>query len=296
MPTHCPACGTAARPREGGRQGHPLPQRPLLPGPAARAASSTSPAAARFDIEALGWEGAVALLEAERDRRRGRPVRPRRSRTGRIAACAPRVRSTPCREEDRPDGAMVDGRVLSANGTSCSPTWRRPRASRCGGCSWRCRSGTSGRPPPGRWPAQFGSMDAIRGRVRGGARRRRGRRRDIAEAVVEWFAVDWHREIVDKWAAAGVRMADEVDESVAAHPRGADRRGDRVARGLLAATRPRRRSSSAAARPPARCRRRPTTSWSATTPGSKADKAEQLGVPVLDEDGFRRLLEQAAPD
>ena len=25
--------------------------------------------------------------------------------------------------------------------------------------------------------------------------------------------------------------------------------------------------------------------------GSKADKAEQLGVPVLDEDGFKRLLE-----
>ena len=35
----------------------------------------------------------------------------------------------------------------------------------------------------------------------------------IAEAVIEWFAVDWHAAIVDKWAAAGVRMADEVDES-----------------------------------------------------------------------------------
>jgi DNA ligase (NAD+) len=28
--------------------------------------------------------------------------------------------------------------------------------------------------------------------------------------------------------------------------------------------------------------------------GSKADKAEQLGVPVLDEDGFKTLLEQGA--
>jgi DNA ligase (NAD+) len=35
----------------------------------------------------------------------------------------------------------------------------------------------------------------------------------IAESLREWFTVDWHREIVRKWRAAGVRMADErVDE------------------------------------------------------------------------------------
>ena len=38
MPTHCPECGTALRAREGGRRRHPLPQRAVLPGPAARAA------------------------------------------------------------------------------------------------------------------------------------------------------------------------------------------------------------------------------------------------------------------
>ena len=36
----------------------------------------------------------------------------------------------------------------------------------------------------------------------------------IAAAVTEWFTVDWHRAIVDKWRAAGVRMADERDTSV----------------------------------------------------------------------------------
>ena len=36
----------------------------------------------------------------------------------------------------------------------------------------------------------------------------------IAAAVVEWFTVDWHRAIVDKWRAAGVRMADERDASI----------------------------------------------------------------------------------
>ena len=36
----------------------------------------------------------------------------------------------------------------------------------------------------------------------------------IAAAVTDWFDVDWHRAIVDKWKAAGVRMADERDTSI----------------------------------------------------------------------------------
>src|SRR4029078_12420476 len=35
----------------------------------------------------------------------------------------------------------------------------------------------------------------------------------IAAALKEWFAEDWHREIVDTWAEDGVWMADERDES-----------------------------------------------------------------------------------
>lgn len=34
----------------------------------------------------------------------------------------------------------------------------------------------------------------------------------IAESLRDWFEVDWHREIVDKWAAAGVRMEDEATD------------------------------------------------------------------------------------
>ena len=36
----------------------------------------------------------------------------------------------------------------------------------------------------------------------------------IAAALREWFEVDWHRAIVDKWRAAGVRMADERDAGI----------------------------------------------------------------------------------
>jgi DNA ligase (NAD+) len=34
----------------------------------------------------------------------------------------------------------------------------------------------------------------------------------IAKAVVDWFAEDWHREIIEKWRAAGVRFVDEASE------------------------------------------------------------------------------------
>ena len=62
-------------------------------------------------------------------------------------------------------------------------------------------------------------------RVRQPGRHRRRRRTEqlaavegvgptIAAAVIEWFTVDWHRAIVDKWRAAGVRMADERDASM----------------------------------------------------------------------------------
>ena len=32
--------------------------------------------------------------------------------------------------------------------------------------------------------------------------------------MIEWFGVDWHTAIVDKWEAAGVSMEDERDESM----------------------------------------------------------------------------------
>jgi hypothetical protein len=135
----------------------------------------------------------------------------------------------------------------------------------------------------------FGSMDAIRNATEEEMAHVDGVGPTIAVALKEWFAVDWHNEIVDSWAAAGVRMEDERDDLHAADPRGAHRGGHRDA-GTSAATKPRKPSSSVAARPPGPSPRTPATWWPVTSAGTKLDKAEQLGVPVLDEDGFRELL------
>src|SRR5699024_3332057 len=61
-------------------------------------------------------------------------------------------------------------------------------------------------------PTAYGSMDAIRSASLEELTRTDGVGGIIAESVIDWFAVDWHRDLVDGWAASGVRMADEVAE------------------------------------------------------------------------------------
>ncbi|HEX4103603.1 MAG: NAD-dependent DNA ligase LigA [Pseudonocardiaceae bacterium] len=111
----------------------------------------------------------------------------------------------------------------------------------------------------------------------------------IAAAVREWFAVDWHREVVAKWRAAGVRMAEPVDDSVVRHLEGLSI----VVTGSLEGF-----SRDEAVEAIAVRGGRAAGSVSKKTafvvvgeaPGSKYDKAVTLKVPVLDEAGFRILL------
>ena len=61
---------------------------------------------------------------------------------------------------------------------------------------------------------EYGSLDAIMAASEEELSVVEGVGPTIAAAVIEWFTVDWHRAIVDKWRAAGVRMADERDASI----------------------------------------------------------------------------------
>ncbi|MDN6567114.1 MAG: NAD-dependent DNA ligase LigA, partial [Actinomyces sp.] len=138
--------------------------------------------------------------------------------------------------------------------------------------------------------ARFPSLEAMRAAGVEELAEVEGVGRVIAEAVVEWFEVDWHREIVDRWAAAGVRMADEVEEPVSDVLAGLtivvsgampdfDREGAKeaiVARGGKASGSVSKKTSLVVAGPGA---------------GSKAGKAEALGIPVIDETQFRALLD-----
>lgn len=112
----------------------------------------------------------------------------------------------------------------------------------------------------------------------------------IAESLLDWYAEDWHQDVLDRWAAAGVAMRDEVDTTVARTLEGLtvvvtgslagfSRDGAKeaiISRGGKAAGSVSKKTDYVVV---------------GDSPGSKADKAAELGVPILDEEAFVRLLE-----
>jgi DNA ligase (NAD+) len=141
---------------------------------------------------------------------------------------------------------------------------------------------------------EFGSLDAVTEASEEELAATEGVGPTIAAAVKEWFTVDWHCAIVEKWRDAGVRMADERDASIARTLEGLsivvtgsltrysrdEAKEAIIARGGKAAGSVSKKTAYVVA---------------GDAPGSKFDKAVELGVPVLDEDGFSRLLE-GGPD
>ncbi|MCX5143073.1 NAD-dependent DNA ligase LigA [Streptomyces sp. NBC_00338] len=118
----------------------------------------------------------------------------------------------------------------------------------------------------------------------------------IAASVKQWFAEDWHREILRKWREAGVRMEDEgagEDEG----PRPLEGLTVVVTGTLTGHTRDGAKEAlqTRGAKVTGSVSKKTSFVVVGDNPGSKYDKAMQLKVPVLDEDGFAVLLEQG-PD
>jgi DNA ligase (NAD+) len=113
----------------------------------------------------------------------------------------------------------------------------------------------------------------------------------IAAAVRDWFTVDWHREVVAKWRAAGVRMVDEVDESV---PRTLEGLSIVITGSMENFSRDEAKEAIMArgGRAAGSVSKKTAFLVAGDAPGSKYDKAVELGVPVLDEEGFRVLLDR----
>jgi len=275
MPTTCPECGTPLAPAKEGDADIRCPNSRSCPAQLRERVFHVAGRGA-LDIEGLGYEAATALLQA-----------------GVIVDEGDLFTLT---EDDllRTDLFRTKAGSLSANGKRLLANLDKAKAAPL----WRVLVALSIRhvgPTAARALATaFGDLDAIVAASTEELATVDGVGTTIAAALTEWFTVDWHRAIVDKWRAAGVRMADERDPSVPRVLEGLtivvtgslagfsrdDAKEAIIVRGGKAAGSVSKKTDYVVA---------------GESPGSKYDKAVELGVPILDEDGFRRLLEQGPP-
>jgi DNA ligase (NAD+) len=136
----------------------------------------------------------------------------------------------------------------------------------------------------------FGSIDAISKASAQVLSETEGVGNIIGTAIVEWFSVDWHRAIVKKWQAAGVVLVESA--KVSEEPQTLAGMTLVVTGSLIDFTR------DGVSEVIAAHGGKSSSSVSAKTnylvvgdsPGSKLAKAEELGVRVLNEAEFKKLL------
>jgi DNA ligase (NAD+) len=277
MPTECPECGTTLAQQKEGDKDLRCPNHRHCPAQVRERVFHMAGRGA-FDIEGLGYEAAVALLEAQVIDNEGDVFDLDADRLRR----APLFTRAPKKGEEGPQLSANGQRLLDNLAQARQvPLWRVLVA-----LSIRHVGPTAARA----LAAEFGSMDAIREATEAQLAAADGVGPTIAEAVIEWFGVDWHVEIVDKWAAAGVSMADARDESV---PRTLEGLTVVVTGSLVDFSRDSAKEAILSRGGKAAGSVSKNTDYVVVgeNAGSKADKAEQLGVPVLDEAGFKTLLE-----
>lgn len=276
MPTECPECGTTLAPAKEGDADIRCPNARSCPAQLRERVFHVAGRGA-FDIEGLGYEAAIALLKA-----------------GVITDEGDLFSLT---EDDllRTDLFRTKAGTLSANGKRLLGNLDKAKKV----ALWRVLVALSIRhvgPTAARALAtEFGDLDEIMAASTERLAAVEGVGPTIAAALTEWFTVDWHRAIVDKWKAAGVRMADERDSSV---PRTLEGLTVVVTGSLAGFSRDEAKEAILARGGKAAGSVSKKTDYvvAGDSPGSKYDKAVELGVPVLDEDGFRRLLDDGPQD
>jgi DNA ligase (NAD+) len=289
FPTHCPACGTALAREDGGvdwrcpnARSCPAQLRERLFHLAGRGA---------LDIEVLGYEAAVALLDSGLVTDEG----------DLFGLTAEALGAVPF--------FVTKGGALTANATRLlvnlddarhRPLWRILVA-----LSIRHVGPTAARA----LAAAFGSVDAIAAATDADLVTVDDVGPTIARSLRDWFEVDWHAAILAKWRAAGVELATPgfvapARETAGARG-GADGRGAGgplagltvVLTGTLAGY---TRDEAAEAiqdrggKVSGSVSKKTSFVVSGENAGSKLDKAEAFGVPVLDEAGLAVLLSEGA--
>jgi len=283
MPTECPSCRTVLAQQKEGDKDLRCPNAQHCPAQIVDRIAFIGSRGA-LDVEVLGEKAAAALVDAG-------VLTNEAGLFDLTEEDLTRVPLFTLDSDSKKDGVERKAGDLSANGRRLLDNLAGSRSQPL----WRVLVSLSIRhvgPTAARTLATaLGSMDAIRTADADTLAAVDGVGEIIAQSVREWFEVDWHADIVNRWAAAGVRMADERDESV-----------PRTLEGLtIVATGSLEHFSRDSVKEAIISRGgKASSSVSKKTDylvvganaGSKADKAEELGVTVLDEAQFQDLLER----
>ncbi|GAA0721366.1 NAD-dependent DNA ligase LigA [Dactylosporangium roseum] len=274
MPTHCPSCGTALAPEKETDVDIRCPNARYCPAQLRERLFALAERSG-LDIEALGAKSAAALLES---------VITNESEL--FDVTADRLLKAPFFVNK--DGSLSStAQQLLVN---LEEVKQRPLARVLIALSIRHVGPTAAQALAN----SLGSMEAIANATTEELVAVEGVGPTIARAVHDWFEVDWHREWVDRWAAAGVRMVEERADT-----------GPRSLEGITVVVTGSLDKYSRDQAAEAVTSRGGKVSGSVSkkthfvvvgeSPGSKADKAASLKVPILDESGFDLLL-SAGPE
>jgi DNA ligase (NAD+) len=274
FPTVCPACGTPLS-RPAGEADTRCPNQRSCPAQLRERLFHLAGRGA-FDIEVLGYEAAAALLDSKLIADEGDLFSLDADQLARVPFFT---------KQDGGLKANAEKLIENLDAAKSRPLWRVLVA-----LSIRHVGPTAAQA----LAREFGSLDAIRAASASDLAAADGVGMTIAQSIGEWFQVDWHAEIVRKWAAAGVAMTEERGDE---GPRPLSGLTVVVTGSLTAWSRDSATEAiqSAGGKVVGSVSKKTDFVVVGENPGSKYDKAVSVGVPVLDEAGFAVLLD-AGPD
>jgi DNA ligase (NAD+) len=270
MPTKCPECGSALRAITEGDVDIRCPNTQSCPAQLRERIYYIGSRAA-LDIDVLGYEAAVALLDAKiiTDESDLFAITKEKLMTSEFFT-----------KKDGEAGANVEKLLAALEGAKTRPLWRILVA-----LSIRHVGPTAAQA----LATNFGSMKAISQANAEELANIDGVGDTIAQSITDWFGVDWHRAIITKWEKAGVVM---VAQAAPQLPQTLAGLTFVVTGGLESFTRDSIAETIVAHGGKAASSVSKKTDYVlvGSDPGSKLAKATELGVPVIDETRFKQIL------
>ena len=270
MPTKCPECGSALRAMSDGDVDIRCPNTQSCAAQLRERIYYIGSRAA-LDIDVLGYEAAVALLNSTIIK----------DESDLFDLTADRlVTSEFFTKKDGTPAANVDKLLAALEEAKTRPLWRTLVALSIRHVGPTAAQGLA---------TALGSIDAISKASAAQLADVDGVGQIIADSIVEWFSVDWHRVIIDKWGAAGVRMINEPTQSL---PQTLAGLTFVVTGGLESFSRDgiSETITGHGGKASSSVSKKTDYVLVGSDPGSKLAKAQELGVPVIDEAKFKELL------